>query len=91
MVLLVGALNRDGEVLGLFLGENGKLNTELGKMGTGNSLVKLLGKEEDTDLKGDNCFREYTMRYVFGCKTNLVVLVVLPELDLSKDLVGERV
>ena len=42
---LVRAIDRDIEVLGLGLGESGQLHVELGKMGTGNFLVELLGED----------------------------------------------
>eukprot|EP00128_Syssomonas_multiformis_P016851 Colp12_sorted_trinity150504_noHs@2414 len=67
---LVGALGLDAEVGGLVVVEHGELDVELGKVETGDLLVKTLGKH---------------------VHVNLVVGVVLPQLNLGKDLVGERV
>ena len=41
---LVRTIDRDIKVFGLGLGESGQLDVELGKMGTGNFLVELLGE-----------------------------------------------
>ena len=47
---LVGSINGDIDVIGLFLGEVGQDDTDLVQVKAGNLLIKFLGEDGDTDL-----------------------------------------
>ena len=49
MVGLVGALDRDAEVVGLLLGELGELHAEGVEVQAGHLLVEVLGQRVDAD------------------------------------------
>jgi len=49
VVGLVGTVDGNIQVAGLFLGEDGQLDVELGQMGTSDFLIELLGEHVDTE------------------------------------------
>lgn len=82
-VALERTLNRETEVLGLDLGELGKLDVDVCQMEKSNLLIENLGEDVDTDIKLAGL-----------AKLDVLVAKLLVsgfvQHDLGKDLVGER-
>ena len=61
MLGLVGAVDRDADVVGLVLGEYGEFDADFGEVEAGDFFVELLGQDGDADFAGVAGFPEFDL------------------------------